>query len=1118
VKRRRFYRVGWMLVCMLALVLSRDARAAQTCEDWVIRVESVQGRVQAKAPGRTEWMSVELHDTYCAGVTVRVLEDGRAALALRNESVLRLGRNTTLTVAATQKEETSFLDVLMGDAGFFSRKAGSIEVRTPFVNAFVEGTEFFVEVRKAEALLYLLEGKLLASNAAGSVAMTRGQSVLAEAGKGPVLHTRVKPGDAVQWALYYPPVLDYRPMDFADGGREEAVRRSVELYWKGDLAGAFAALEGLSQPLEDPRVLTYRAGLFLTVGRVQDADRDIREALDRDPAYGRAIALRSVMAVTRNEKEEALTLARKAVEFEPASSACRVALSYAQQARFDIRGALSSLRDAVELDPANALAWARLSELRLMLRYTDRSLEAADRAVSLNPDLSRTQTVLGYARLMQVKTRESRAAFAKAIRLDPADPMPRLGLGLAKIRDGDLKGGRREIEVAVCLDPNNSLLRSYLGKAYFEEKRDKDAAVQFGIAKELDPQDPTPRFYDAIRKQTLNRPVEAMEELQKSIALNDHRGVYRSRLLLDEDLAARSAGLARIYDDLGFQWLAIQEGWKSLHADPANYSAHRFLADLYSALPRHEAARVSELLQSQLLQPLNIMPLQPQLAETRRLLPGGVGPRDPSYNEFTPLFAGNRLSLLHDGVGGGRGTFAEDVVHSGVWGNFSYSLGQFHSETDGFRPNNFLRTDVYDAFAQMSLDHRTGVQFEYRGTDLRTGAPEAYFDPLNFGRESREEHDTETFRFGFRHSFAPGSDLIGSFLYRNTRDDLFQRPPFPQVPYDDFIDTDGYGMEIQHLYRSDRFNLTTGVGHFNTSSDEIFKVFGMTFPFQSGARHNNAYLYSRFRFPEDFVWTVGVSADFFNGGFFDLDRQQFNPKIGVLWTPFPNTTLRGAAFRTFKRTTLTNQTIEPTQVAGFNQFYLYESEGADVWNYGIGLDQRLTDHLFTGGEFVWRDVTMPAQSLGRRMTLIEKDAQERLGRAYFYWAPHPWMALGPEYQYERFRNPESLPMFNVVQVDTHRVGMGIHFYHPSGFLARLRPTYVFQDGDFLFRDDKVRPGSTDFFVLDAAVGYRLPRRWGLLQLEAVNLFDESFRFQDTDPMNPRITPGRCVLMRWTVSF
>ena len=51
------------------------------------------------------------------------------------------------------------------------------------------------------------------------------------------------------------------------------------------------------------------------------------------------------------------------------------------------------------------------------------------------------------------------------------------------------------------------------------------------------------------------------------------------------------------------------------------------------------------------------------------------------------------------------------------------------------------------------------------------------------------------------------------------------------------------------------------------------------------------------------------------------DTNQFNPKFGIIWNPFPGTTVRAAAFRVLKRTLITDQTLEPTQVAGFNQFF-----------------------------------------------------------------------------------------------------------------------------------------------------------------------------------------------------
>ena len=73
----------------------------------------------------------------------------------------------------------------------------------------------------------------------------------------------------------------------------------------------------------------------------------------------------------------------------------------------------------------------------------------------------------------------------------------------------------------------------------------------------------------------------------------------------------------------------------------------------------------------------------------------------------------------------------------------------------------------------------------------------------------------------------------------------------------------------------------------------------------------------------------------------DVDKDQFNPKFGITWNPFPGTTLRAAVFRVLKRTLITDQTLEPTQVAGFNQFF-DDSMLTDAWRYGGAIDQKFT--------------------------------------------------------------------------------------------------------------------------------------------------------------------------------
>ena len=1094
-----------VLISILAGVVSSTSWALEPSEEWVGKIVSVQGSVEVRRIGSTHWETVRLNDTYCIGDIIRVREHSRAAVVLCNGATLRLDQNSTITFSSLEKKQTLLIRLLKGAAHFFSRIPRSLKLATPFVNGAVEGTEFYVRVDFDQTFLSIFQGKVLAENEAGSLVLSSGQSAVAGEGKAPELQVVVRPRDAVRWALYYPPVI-YAP--------PEQVK--------------------IEEDTGDPRFLAYRASRLLSVGRVDEANVDIENALKLDPKYTDAVALQSIIAVVGNQKQKALEFAKASVNMDPKSATAQIALSYAQQASFDLNGAKESIETAVNLKPENALAWARLAEIYSSFGDLDQALEAAQNAVALNPTLSRTQTVLGFVYLTQIETKESKKAFEKAIEFDQGSSLPRLGLGLAKIRDGDLKNGGREIEIAASLDPNNSLIRSYLGKVYFEEKRTNLDGREYAVAKELDPRDPTPWFYDAIRKQTVNRPVEALQDLQKSIELNDNRAVYRSSLLLDQDLAARSASLARIYNNLGFEQLALVEGWKSVNTDSGNYSAHRFLADSYSALPRHEIARVSELLQSQLLQPINITPIQPQLAESDLKIMEGIGPSALSFNEFNPMFQRNRMALQVDGIVGGDDTLGGDLVFSGISDKISFSAGQFHYQTDGFRENNDQEQYIYNFFAQASLTHKTSIQAEYRHTDTEAGDLTRLFDPDNFLTNLRKEKDTESVRFGFRHAFSPHSDFIASIIYQDADyDDRRLVPVAPPVEVSSELETeiDGYTAEAQYQLRHDRFNMIMGAGYFDADQKDIITDYliipgippipgPVPPPEKTDIQHSNFYVYSQVKYPEKFIWTLGASGDFFDGGLHDLDEDQFNPKFGMTWNPFQNTTLRAAAFRVFKRTLISNQTIEPTQVAGFNQFF-DDFDSTDSWRYGIAVDQKFTSALYGGVEISQRDLDdVPyLHTEGAISETRKADWEERLSRAYFYWTPHLWLSLSAEYQYERFEREIDAP--GVEQFDnlkTHKLPFGINFYHPSGLSAGVKAAYVDQSGKFVNPSENITKDSDEFWVVDATLSYRLPNRYGILSFECKNLFDETFKYLDMDPANPAVYPERLVLVRFTLSF
>lgn len=1098
------------LLALLFVIPSSPAAAAD-CENWVARTVSAQGTVETRRAGEPQWLPVRQGTAHCLGDAVRLGPLSRAAILLRDGGVVRLDQNTTITFTPPAERASTWIDLLSGAVHFFSRTPRGLRITTPFVNGSVEGTEFQVEVDAIEARISVWEGRVLAENAQGSLPLTAGQSAAARAGQAPMLRPIVaRPADAVAWALYYPPVLDVRPADFPDRPGEtwpSLVRRSIEEAGRGDLASALAGVAAIPDTVTDPRVFSYRAGLLLAVGRVDQALADIDRALRLAPQHGEALALRSIVAVAKNDPS-ARSLAEQAVQSDPASAAAHLALSYVQQAAFDLHAALASVQRAVQLQPGNALAHARLAELWLSLDYVNRAREAAVEAARLDPDNARVQTVLGFTALTEIRRREAAEAFGRAIQLDPAAPLPRLGLGLTRIRAGDLEGGRQELEIAVSLDPSDSLLRSYLGKAYYEERNPALAADQFKLAEQLDPNDPTPWLYDAIRLQSVNRPVEALQSLQRSIELNDNRAVYRSRLMLDEDRATRSSSLARIYDDLGFQQLALVEGWKSLDRDPANYSAHRFLADSYSVLPRHDIARVSELFQAQMLQPLNLTPVQPQFTLSRSFILAGAGPADPSFNEFNALFERNRVSLLASGVVGSNDTWGEQLVVSGLWDRFSISVGQFHYESEGFRPNNDQTRDVYSILAQAAISPSTSILGIFRAFDFDRGDLQLRLDPDNFSTILRQEEDEYSARIGLRHDFSPRSTLLAWVGHAYATDRALV-----DVDFEITVKDKAYIGELQHILRLDRFDLISGFNYADVQLYIIQDFADVATSERFHTQHATLYAYSLFRYIPDTTVTLGVSVDMLEG-LGDIDTTQWNPKVGVTWAPHPSTTLRGALFRTFKRLLTNDQTLEPTQIAGFNQFF-DDVNGTDTWRYGLAIDQELLPSLYAGLEASRRDLTVPLGATG-----VEKlDWQEDLGRAYLYWAPLRWLALGATYQYERLkRDPEARNFEQIAELRTHRIPVDVSLFHPTGLTLRLRGTYVNQRGDVSDAEGVVSSRGDDFLVFDAALTYRLPRRWGLLSLEARNLFDQRIHFQDTDPANPTIYPERLILARFTFAF
>jgi tetratricopeptide (TPR) repeat protein len=1116
---------------LFSMMFAGAAVAAGACQTVVGRLATVEGQVEVQRTGSPNWQAGVLGGDLCQGDTVRAGANSRATVALINQAVLRVDQNTAMRLdnISGVTEERSVLSLLKGAFQSFSRKPRGFEVNTPYLNGSIEGTEFVFRVEDGQSELTVLEGLVVASNSQGNVSVSGGESAVGEQGKAPYMRTVVRPRDAVQWSLYYPPVLATQ----AQGG--DPVAASLQ-----------------------------NAATLLSVGRVDEAQTSIADALQQNPNDGMAYALRAVINVVQNNTDQALADGNQAVALSPDSSAAKIALSYAQQAAFDIQAAHDTLQQAVQQQPDDALALARLAELQLMLGDRKQARESAQQASALDPNLARTQLTLGFAALAEFKNEEAKTAFERAIDLSSSDPMAHLGLGLAKISNGNVEAGGRDIEVAVALDSNSALLRSYLGKTYFAEKRNPLDGEQFAIAKQLDPNDPTAYLYDGILKQTVNRPVEAARDFDRSIELNDDRAVYRSRLLLDKDRASRGTSQARAYRDLGFSQLGLNASTDSLGIDPSNASAHRYLSDVYQGVRRREVARVSELFQAQMLQDVNTNPIQPSVSSTNLNIVTAGGPASAGFNEFTPLFERNKTQFDATAMGGNNSTTSAEAVVTTLHDNFSLSAGGYYFDTDGFRKNNDINHEIYNVYGQVALTPAVNVQAEYRYRDSSNGDLAMNFDPDDFDKSFDRDFRENTARLGVRFTPNQSSNVLLSYIYSDRENDTFGNvdeqvipnvpsfpdPPAPPIPSfhdvtinsssESATDETANQYEGQYLFQGDGFNITTGATYadvdqkFTKTENFTFDPAGIIGP-DEGVIHNTqedkptvedkrAYVYGSFNLPSQVTWTLGMSYHDYDQG--DIDYDRYNPKVGLQWDMTDSMRLRAAYFKVVKPALASNRTLEPTQVAGFNQ-YFDDTNATRSERWGGAFDWSVSRDVFVGAEYTRRELETPeflfTSETNRDVDFLNWD--EWSHRVYAYWTPADRWSLSAEAVYDKFEGDDDTKNINLPEkVRTLSYPVRLQYFHPSGFFAGAGVTYVDQKVD-REKGASFDDGDSDFTVGDIAVGYRFPRRMGIASLSVQNVTDEDFdyqddsfrEFQDEPSVGPYI-PDRAIMGRFTLNF
>lgn len=760
----------------------------------IIQVENI---VQAAAKGKSDWAAATASQTLAVGDRIRTRQRSRATVALTGLYTVRIDQFTTIEITPGLVDaEKPKLDLLGGAAFIFSReKSGEMDVRMPAANAALRGTQLFVRVQPdGKSSIQVLEGSVELDNPQGRLTLAAGEAGEAAPGQAPRRTAVIEATNILQWALYYPAVLD--PDDLGmTVGEKKAVASSLAAYLRGDLLGALHKL-----PSGTPGGRLYHAGVLLSVGRLDEARKLLSPIPNGNP--GKRAVLRLVAAVQH----------QSAGDWPPdliATASEAMAESYYLQSQAKLAPATVAARRATELAPENGFAWTRLAELEFSAGRNKQARAAIEKALNFTPASARVHALNGFILSSENRITQARTAFETSVNLDGAFGNGWLGLGLTKIKKGDLEGGRLDLQTAATVEPTASIFHSYLGKAMSQDGRKLEAEKDLQLARKLDPNDPTPLLYMAIENQLNNRTNAAIKDLEQSVALNDNRRLYRSEFLLDQDRAVRSANLARIYQNAGMDAVAVREATRAVEADYTSASAHLFLANSFNALRdpdrillRYETPWFNELLLSNLLSPVG----------------GGPLSQFVSQDEYSKL-------LEADGVGGSivsewRSTDDLRTAASffGTHGNVSYGLDAYYRNDKGQRPNSDL--ELQEIYGQVKWQATPDDIFYFLGkwADQDQGDLFETYDNQPVSRDFRfdEHQEPGLLLAGWNHRWGPGSNtlmLLGRLSAQQNLSDpasnqlLIQRDTNGMRP--GFLRTNGFGFD-EFTDPALRGSITTG--------------------------------------------------------------------------------------------------------------------------------------------------------------------------------------------------------------------------------------------------------------------------------------------------------------------
>ncbi len=528
----------WLLTAVSALALSlADARAQAPVPRPIPAAGSIvaaKGGEEMRFVREDLWRSALIQQQIVTGDVLRTNAIGNLAILFADQTQIRVGRNSTLTVndIAGGGSGTTQLGLQAGNIWARAARGGTgVDVKTPAAVAAIRGTDWSLAVDgSGRTSLIVLEGVVELTNAQGSVTVRQGEGAVASIGQAPAKFVLTSSNDREQM-LFYMTLRDTFssvPITPLSGPALRAERARIRAIPPQDRRG------------EDWLVLA-ETGIYLD-GRPAAAQAlaQARSKPLSTSQRARADLVEATLAGAQHRWSEAAALFGRAEKgVDPKRRATAAYGRYIAQSLADPKRVYPEPRLSPN-DPVAVLAHAYVVAFREDLQAAAKVLKDAEKRF---PNDTRIAVMAAQVSYALNRREEMRTSIARAKAADPEDPdVIAADSNIRGDIDGEVNAAFDALRKAAEVAPGSSGIWNSIG--LFEADRDRPLAAEEALRRAIaeDPESPVSYANLAFVLLDQNRVEEAGALIDKALAIDPafHVGyIARGRYLLQKGEAAK---------------------------------------------------------------------------------------------------------------------------------------------------------------------------------------------------------------------------------------------------------------------------------------------------------------------------------------------------------------------------------------------------------------------------------------------------------------------------------------------------------------------------------------------------------------------------------------------------